>query len=323
MGGLSVLDFDLDKQEAYDLLPPAEKTYARVKADVERRYFGLQARPGQPFRYIHLDPAGGYNTFHPAHAEAFLWGVHYFEQDRRGEWVRRKFHPRWTADLDLRRVTGVSFDPMGLQKGVHNLFHGLEASLLPAVPEADTERLCARVHEHVLRVLGGGDAEAAGALTDWLAWIVQRPGRASAVAPVLVGGRAAVFIRWFRLRLVGARYSSDAADGSPRSMSRMLVHVDSSRAVDPALASYVGSPTIKHLPFLGGEVQEAPNHFNVVFTGPTADILQAVPDKERFPVFVCCNALCGDVDYFNRLEHHLGDPRVQRAYYQSLMRRPL
>lgn len=323
MADLSALDFDLDRQEAYDMLPPSDKTYARVKADVERRYFGLQVRPGNAFRFILLDDRGGYNTFAPAHAEAFLWGVHYFAQARDGQWVRQKFHPRWVADPDLRRVTGVGFDPAGLQKGIHNLFRGLEASLLPAVREAEAEGLCARVHDHVLRVLAGGDAVAAGALTDWLARIVQFPGTASPVAPVLVGGRAAVFVRWFRLCLVGARYSSDVADGSPRSMNRLLVHVDSSRPVDPALASFVGSPTVKYLPYLAGEVHEAPNHFSAIFTGPTADILAMVPDRARFPVFVCCNALCGDVDYFSGLERHLGDPRVQRAYYQSLLARCL
>ena len=213
---------------------------------------------------------------------------------------------------------------MGLQKGVHNLFRGLEASLLPAVPEAEAEGLCARVHDHVLRVLGAGDATAAGALTDWLARIVQTPGVAAPMAPVLVGGRAALFVRWFRLRLVGARYSSDVVDGSPRSMDRLFVHVDSARSVEPTLAAFVGRPVVKCLQFLraGSEVHEEPNHFSAVFTGPTADILQAVPDRSRFPVFVCCNALCGDVDYFTRLEHHLDNPRVQRAYYQSLMRRP-
>jgi hypothetical protein len=325
MRGPSVLDFDPDAQDAYDLLPQSDKTYARVKADVESRYFGLQARPGQPFRYLYLDEEGAYNTFTPGHAEAFLWGVYYFEQDRQGKWIRHKFHPRWTTDQDIRRVTGVSFDPTGLQKGIHNLFRGLEASLLPAVPDVEAEGLCARVHDHVLRVLGAGDATAAGALTDWLARIVQTPGVAAPMAPVLVGGRAALFVRWFRLRLVGARYSSDVVDGSPRSMDRLFVHVDSARSVEPTLAAFVGSPVVKCLQFLraGSEVHEEPNHFSAVFTGPTADILQAVPDRSRFPVFVCCNALCGDVDYFTRLEHHLDKPRVQRAYYQSLMRRPL
>ncbi len=320
MSAPSVLDFDLSLQEAYDRLPPDGKTYAHVKRDVEARYFGL-ARGGCPFRFLLLDERGRLSVFPCSHAAAFLWGVHYFERNDARLWIRRPFHARWVADPELRRVSGYDFDPLGLQKGIHNLFRGFEAGFLPAVPEGEEEALCGCVHAHVLRVLADGSAEAAGMLTDWLAGLVQRPGRMSQVAPVLVGGRANLFVRWFRCAVVGERYSSSDGTDPQCLVNRLLVHVDSRWAVEPMLVFLIKSPTIKEL--VGEGVRDVRNYTNAVFTTTSELILQHIPDRSAFPVLVCSNALCGDVGYFDRLEARLADPWVQRAYFQSLLRRRL
>jgi hypothetical protein len=319
----SVLDFDPDLQDAYERLPPTEQTYGHVKADVERRYF-LLARSGCPLRFVWLDERGAYSIFPLTHAEAFLWGVHYFERDDARLWVKRKFHPRWVRDTDRRKVHGINFDPMGLQKGIHNLFRGFDASLLPAVAEAEVEGLCACVHAHVFQVLAGGDAWAAAALTDWLAGFFQRPGLMSKVAPVLIGGRANLFVSWVRLSLIGARYSTDVGDDPRCLVNRLFVHVDSRRAVEPTLELLIKSPVIMHR--VGGDacdMRDVPNYINAFFTTASEHILYHATDRACFRVFLCSNALCGDVDYFDRLEERLADPRVQRAYYQSLMNRLL
>ena len=321
----SVLDFELDLQDAYDRLAPSEKTYAHVKGDVERRYFGL-SRSGCPFRFLLLDERGCYSVFPHSHASAFLWGVHYWERDDNRQWTKAPFCPRWMGDPELRKVTGIDFDPTGLQPRIHNLFRGFDASFLPETPPGEVEALSACVHDHVLRVLANGDPEAAASLTDWLAGLLQHPGRMSRVAPVLVGGRANLFMRWVRLSLIGARYSSDVGDDPQCLVNRLFVHVDSRWAVEPMMAFLVKSPTIKELVSSDTdscEVREVPNYINAVFTTTSELIVRFIGDRMAFPLFMCSNALCGDVNYFDRLETRLADPRVQRAYFQSLMTRPL
>jgi hypothetical protein len=307
----SALDFGLEQQDAYDMLPPNEKGYAAVKADVERRYFGLCC-DGCPFRFVLLDERGGFQIEPCAHAGAYLWGVHYYELDDFRRWRKHKFHPRWVHDADLRKVRSLGFDPRGLPKDVLNIFRGFEATFLPAIPPAEVEGLCACVHDHVLRVLAGGDPEVAAGLTDWFAGFFQHPGRVSGVSPVLVGGRANLFVKWVRLSLIGARYSS--SDTSAKKLvRRVFVHVDSRWAVEPALC--------KRLAKDYRDGPNTPNFLNAIFTTTSELIVQQVGDKAGFPVYRCSNALCGDIGYFSALEARLADPRVQRAYYQSLMSR--
>ena len=323
----SALDFGLEQQDAYDLLAPDEKTYTLVKADVERRYFGLCCE-GCPFRFILLDGEGGFQVQPCAHAGAYLWGVHYYELDDFRRWRRHKFHPRWVHDPELRKVKRFGFDPRGLPEDTLNIFQGFEASFLPAVPEAEAEGLCACVHEHVLRVLADGDPAAAAGLTDWFASFFQRPGQMSQVAPVLIGGRANLFVSWVRLSLIGARYTTSVGDDPQCLVRRLFVHVDSRWAVEPMLAFLIKSPTIKQHTCVshqghGDQAESTPNFLNAVFTTTSELIIQYINDKTSFPVYRCSNALCGDVGYFSALEARLADPRVQRAYYQSLLSRAL
>ena len=286
-------------------------SYADVKAEVERVYFlvGLRGAGALPYdrwckssRFVLLDDGGKHHTLHPrAHARSFLSGVRCLDRG-----TERPFLGLWLADSDIKRVRSIEFDPSGTEEGIFNTFHGLAAELLPAVAEDEVESLCAPVYSFIASLVPAqGDA---GALCDWVSHLVQFPGRPSAVAPILCGLHGCghrLFVEWVRLKLVGSEYSLTGARTPMDLLEKLLIHVD---ADDPS--SHSAHLNLACRTLTDRAWRTVPNHLSVIYTTCSDG------DRLQGPALSCSDVPCSP-----DLEALLADSTVQRAFYQSLLKR--
>jgi hypothetical protein len=187
------------------------------------------------------------------------------------------------------------------------------AELLPGVPDEEVEALCAPVYAFIEAQLANGDADDARRLCDWFANLVQHPGRKSCIAPILHGSVACGhkrFVDWVRLRLIGSEHSLTGAKKATDFVDKFLIHIDSDARMDAMIKSHVTHPTLVNRAW-----RTVPSRLNVIYT--TRSVVTADPEWTgwRCSVFRCSDAPCSP-DF----EAYLDSPRVQRAFYQALLR---
>jgi hypothetical protein len=325
--GPSVMDSDDEGLALYQLVPKSEKTYDKVKEDVERKIFRVADR-AHCFCYANDTPWGA-EVRSQGKVKDATGELSYFEPDGANGWSARPFHKRWIADERLRTVRSVICDPGRTVEGVHNIWRGFRVEGLPEVPEAEVESLSAVIREHILRMYADGRQAVADRVLDWLAALFQRPGRKTQLGLVLHGkcfwdwGKETLFI-WLRQELLGEyctlcgpQLFTDPYCGM------ILVTMESKRRVPASIKQLITSPEIRcRLKF--SKTQMAPNHVNlVVFTNDqTGGRAESGDSDPRLAVLNCSAEDFGEA-YYNALAHAMEDPRVQRAFYQSLLKRDL
>ena len=310
--GVSVLDTDEESQVAYQLLPPSERTYERVKADVERRFFKMRF----PFGFWLLRAPGQYTIYSFNHIAKVLGGVVYFDRTKAGGWVERDFKKRWKRDPYKRAYEHFRFDPTNIWPKDLNTFHGFAGSKLPSVPDGEVESLCAPVYSFIASLIGC--PHDTRRLCDWFANLMQYPGRKSCIAPILHGSDVCGhkrFVDWIRLTLVGGEYSlTDTKElmlvKQPEIFEKLLMHVDSNLRMDSMAKAHVIHGTLGAI--TGERIH---SNLNVIYT--TTSEVTADPEWTNWR---CCIFRCNEAPCSPELETHLQCPRVQRAFYQSLLK---
>jgi hypothetical protein len=306
----------------YALLPECQKTSALVKAEVEKKYFRIGDR--SCFCSAN-ETVWGAHVISKKEITARVRHVRYFEPDGDGGWTEHPFHKRWLADEDMKTVDSIRCDPGGSVEGVHNIWRGFNVDSLAEVPAGEVEALCALVYEHILRVYANGRKPVADKVSDWIAALFQRPGRKTQLGLVVCGdwscGKSIVF-KWLRDTLMGKHCTSRITETEPNPCGKILIHVNSSCRVPVHTKRLINAQEIPYrLKF--SKTKLAPNHVNLVFT--TTASSAAAPERKdpRMAVLDCSESLLGDKAYFDALAAALDDPRVQRAFYQSLLARDL
>ena len=318
----SVLSWNHEKQSQYALLPACQKTYERVKADVERKFFRVADR--RCFCSAN-DTVWGAYVINKGDVIDHVSHLSYFEPDGEGGWTERPFHKRWLADKDLRTVDSILCAPGGTMERVHNIWRGFDVESVPEIPKEEEAGLCCLVYAHILHVYANGRQGVADKVSDWIAALFQRPGRKTQLGLVVCGywacGKSIVF-KWLRDTLMGKHCTSRVAETEPNPCGKILIHVNSSCRVPAHTKRLITADEIPYkLKF--SKTQLAPNHVNLVFT--TTASSAAAPERKdpRMAVLDCSESLLGDKGYFDALAAALADPRVQRAFYQSLLARDL
>ena len=288
---LSVLD--LERRSAYEMLPEKERTYELVKEDVERRFFKVIV----PFQFCLLEEAG-HTLMSYRGASRVVGRIVYFERTKAGGWVVRPFKSRWLADPLIRTVKRVCFDPSRTKEDIYNTFSGLRAERLPSVGEDEVEGLCAPVFAFIEKQL-----------CDWFANLLQDPGKKSCLAPILHGADGcghSLFVDWVRTKLVGAEHTLTGAKRPSDFDGKLLIHVHGNERMDELIKASITD-------------QIPDGHLNVIYT--TSSSVTADPEwtNWRCAIFRCSDAACDP----ELEETVLANPRVQRAFYQFMLKRDI
>ena len=308
-GRVSVWDTDAESRDKYQSLPESARTYELVKADVEQRFFRLCS----PFKFC-LEEKAGITLYPYNRIKRVIGAFVYFEKTKAGGWARRDFRSRWLRDQFIRTLACILFDPSRTIGNISNSFHGLAGEKLGAVGGDEVEALSAPVYSFIASLLP--PASRGGVLCDWLANLVQHPGRMSRIAPILYGLDGCghkLFIDWVRLKLIGEKYSVTGAKKATDFVEKLLIHVDTDQRMEKLVKF--------HITFDKLEARNRPqvqSHLNVIYT--TTSEVTADPEwtNWRCSIFHCNDAPCRP-----DLEALLADPRVQRAFYQSLLERDI
>ena len=301
-----MLDTDEESRAEYLRLPEWERTYDRVKADVERRLF----RVDKPAGYCLLDAASetggprGYGLYGPIGLAGAMKRITYIDNDspyHLPSSANRRFIRRWLDD-PTKRSLGAAEEILGKPAIIE-----IAAAKLPAVPDDEVEGLCAPVFRFIDRLLANRNATDGLRLTDWLANLVQYPGRMSQVVPVLHGSKECghrFFAEWVRLKLIGGEHTLTAAEEGSDFLDKVLLHVDTNERLDAMVVEHVARMTLTDR--CGRTVQSRLNVICTTTSGVTAAGAQCL--------FRCSDAVC-DPEF----EPYLDSARVQRAFYQALL----
>ena len=213
----------------------------------------------------------------------------------------------------------VMFDPSRTKKDIHNTFRGFDVEALPVVPDDEVEELSASIHKYILTVVCRGDVKAAKGLTDWLAYLFKHPGLRSKIAPLLYGAldcKLEEFVQWVGV-LIGSRYTAHIL-GKTKSKrkqnfnEKLLIH---DTTVSDSVKGY-----IRDQEYLWDAhcYLRVDSYHNVIFTTSNRAVAAKACENWKIGVFSC--VACEDYEV---LKTQMLDPRVQLAFYQSLLKRDL
>jgi hypothetical protein len=211
------------------------------------------------------------------------------------------------------------FDPSRTEKKIYNTFRGFHVEALPAVQDEEVAGLSASIYMYILTVLANGDVEAAKGLTDWIAHLFLHPGRMSGIAPLLYGVsgcRHKEFVDWIGSMLVGPLYTVNILGKTKFKkhedfLEKLLIH-------EHGAVSRLVYLHIRDQAYLwdSHSSKRIDSYHNVIFTTTNRAVAVKACDSWKIGVFHC--AVCED---YAALEAQMLDPRVQRAFYQSLLKR--
>ena len=323
----SVLDCWGDEGDQYALLPDSEKTYAKVKADVEERMFKVAGMRG----YCYLrDTDNSVEGIGMGEGESRLKRVRYLEAQEDGTMASLPFFARWSKDRDQRSVRAIQCDPSMTLEGIHNTWRGFLVEKLPAVPEAEAVELIAPLCSRILEVYAAGRARVAEVLYDWMAALFQRPWRRTGVGLVLHqinhdvwdGDLNRVF-RWFREDLMSSRCTAFEPYLSRYPWEVILGEMSVLNGM-PAKAKQLAAREEIPYHIKGFLKTKVPNLVNVVIQTYAERVSSRVRKDPHLVVLDCADGEHGWADRrFDALEASLYDPRVQKAFHQFLMARDL
>jgi hypothetical protein len=238
-----------------------------------------------------------------------------------------QFVKLWLRDAEIRTYERFDFLPPPLKcpADVLNTWVGFAADRLPVQHGGRPNPFV----DH-LRRLFGKDAQY---VLKWLASLVQKPGKHTAVALVVVGGQGTGKTTMFELfmkKVLGSRYFGQTNNPENDLFSRfgflkdskILVVVDDFNVgtlkmnADP-FKSYITGETI---PFesKGKMSIELLNCANFVLTTNKHDPVKLDADDRRYAVLEVSDKLKGNHTYFSKLYRYLDDPENIRAIYDLL-----
>jgi len=262
--------------------------------------------------------------------------VHYSDQDKYGNIVKRRFIEDWLSDKTLREVTKLVVDPRNSDPNAYNMWKPYTASHLQAVPDAQVEDMVAPIILHIRDVIANGNEAHTGWFLDWVANMVQRPHQKSNVAILLYGKQGCgkgILIDFMRVSVLGSHCTYQTSNPerdilgrfSSGMVGKVLVQLDEVKALhghSDVLKDLITGNTFEYEPKYGKNIT-IQNYANMVFTTNNENALSVPVDDRRHVLFRCSDKHKGDEVYFNTLLAHLQKPDTARAVYQYLLGRDL
>ncbi len=242
----------------------------------------------------------------------------------------KRFEPasqHWLRDPRRREYSEIVFDPAGrAPRSAFNLWSGWSVV-------ADPTASCELILSHIRKVLACGKRSHARYIINWLADIVQNPGRKPGVAMVLKGGKGAgkdtlaVILR----RMIGKRHVAHVTRPDALTQrfnaqfaSALVCHVEEaywSGAQDKkgTLQALITSETMP-IEKKGVDTVEVDSFLRLVMTTNEEWAVPASNDERRYAVFNVSDTRIGDHEYFRALYDEIeGDgPSAFLAYLQNV-----
>jgi hypothetical protein len=259
------------------------------------------------------------------------------EKEKRGKKYNEEveFTSEWFKDSDIRRYDSLSFSPPPeiAPKGSYNTFMGFEAEKGKYVSSGNVEPFL----EHC-RVMAGNDDVSCKYLIDWLADIIQNPGRLSNVSILLRGEQGTgknLLIELIAKHILGRRLSFETANPAGELFSKfskgrkekLLITINEANGKDThcnsdLIKDMITSTTLNYEQ-KGIDSIELNNFARLLWTSNNQNPLKIELKDRRFVVLESGEQYIGNVEYFDRLVAYSKDPRNAFAIWEFLKNRDL
>lgn len=299
-------------------------TYEAFKEELEKTCYRIE----NPFCYAKTQPDGR---------------VCYYQQSKFVNEVLsespKDLVKTWISDPSKRKYQYEDFlpPPMIVPDGVLNTWSGFRAAHLDPVPDDQVKTLTDPLVSHV-HYLCGAIQEQTSYVLNWLAFMVQHPGRLPEVGlgfRSVEGTGKDSFFSFVGRKVLGDRLFHQAPDigsvfGDRHTTAYkdkiLLVVSECSRADSTKnrnlLKSFMTATKVKFRPLYIEESLRS-NYCGLVMFSQDNQFIGLDGDDRRFMVMDCLPVNAGNRAYFDRLHEMFADDKYARGFYQLLMSRDL
>lgn len=301
------------------------EAYGKMKVYFEKTHFLCDDPP----MIVRTDSTGGFTYFTQSEAKG-LYSMYTVPFAKK----KTSFLQMWLHDVGIRSHTAIDFcpPPMRCQRGAMNSF-------VPFVAHAEAmtvePELHSRICEHV-QSLADYDEASFEYLLNWMAHLVQFPGRKMGVAIVIKSAPGVgknLFFEMFGEMLLGKRYSMTTGDigdivGTfPTYLNKLLVIMDETKGRD----TFSNSDKLKECitatrsmwNIKGLRQREVNNLANFLFFTNNETPVKIEPGDRRYFAIQASSAHKGDGDYFKELARTMCNPEIAAQFYRFLLERDL
>jgi hypothetical protein len=254
--------------------------------------------------------------------------------DNKGIEIEVAFSTSWMKDTEKRSYKRIDFYPNASEcpKDVYNRFVPAEASFLPVVADADLSVVLKHID-----VMSGNHQESADWIINFLAQIVQEPGKLPGMSIVLYSEQGAgkdILVDWFGEKVLGEHqyYKIGNAVNMFKSfnadlMGKMLIHSDEINKeimvkYNEDLKRIITNGRMR-LEGKGKDAIATRSYCRLFMTTNNRDALNIEHSDRRFCVFRSSSEHRSDAEYFKKLSAVMYKPETIRAFYDYLMKRDL
>lgn len=250
--------------------------------------------------------------------------------NRFGE-VRKNILKAWAEHSSCTVYTGgVVFAPnQEVPDDCFNLWRGF--AITPKANQAATSK----IHDHIDRIICGGDSDLSEYVYNWMAYTIQNPEKPARAAIVCRGekGSGKGMLGHFLMALWGS-HALHIANGT-HLVGRFNSHlrnvcflfVDEAffandKAHENVLKALITEPVLT-IEQKGIDAVQQPNFLKVFMATNSAWAVPASRDERRYCVLDVSSAEIGNADYFNALHTETTNPDAQAAFLHEMLNRDI
>jgi hypothetical protein len=303
-------------------------TYTTRKAEFEKGAFRVRDPPG------YMEMVGGKWVFYNRQQITDMNSGIFLDDAK-----KERFIDWWLRDDTIRTFDRLAYyvDARECPEGVFNTFTGFAAATLPVDPVDISGVL------YHIQLLCNHNADAAEFLLDWMASVLQYPGKLNGICVVIIGDHGCgkdILFNWFGAQVIGlgAYYKTarphidlfgafncsrknvvfyQIEEGNSAAITEMHVEQFKNYITDP-----YASIQMKGRDTTSDSLVKNYNHF-LMSSNYTVPFTKK-PTERRIVANRASNEKCRDFGYFTHLaETVLADKRVVRTFYDFLMNRDI
>lgn len=258
-------------------------------------------------------------------------------EDYRGKMKQKEtsFIDKWLKDESIRTYNKIDFLPCQVApKGVYNTFKGFEASTKELFADVDIDN--SLLMKHIFH-LSGNDDKVFKYVLDCFANMIQKPydlTRTALLFKSIDGVGKDTLFDYFGNRILGSKYYVVLTDvkkifGSFNSMleNKILVVINESKSK----TSFEYSDAIKDgitrteniIERKGKESYKNSNNIFYTFFTNNKNALKVEENDRRIVAIECDSKIANDAVYFDALRNELNSGKLDRAFYEYLLKRDL
>jgi len=338
IGSLHKWAKECDEEEYNKLFPKKEQkkqsNYEELKVEFEKKNFKLRS----PVCFAELSKYDGLVMRSKKDLNDVYQNLMFEEIiiDKHGHQHKqmKQFTDEWLKDEKARTYEKVDFKPcQETPEDIYNLFNGFEVCKKEL---KDVDVKTTKVYEHLFNICGREEASLEYVL-NCLANIVQQPyklTKTSLIFRSVQGCGKDTFFNWFGEKILGKQYymndsKTELIFGRFNSMisKKLLVVInevnqhDTHKIIDnikDAITKETNKIEIK-----GKEPRDEQNNIFYVYLTNSENPLPIEQTDRRFVAMECNKEVARNQDYFNALYDELDSGKVDKAFYEFLLKRNL